>query len=490
MKKMIFWLWIFFLATQLASEKGKNILRIGISTFPASLNPVYVTSEISQAVTNKVFDSLFYFDEQGEISNDLVEGYSHKKSESAVVLKLKEDRFFSDGKRFSAEDVLSTFRLLKDPQFRYPYRSMLSPIQAMEKLDDSRMVVRLNRNLATWKNLLCFKILNSREIRSPDRERFKFRLLSGTGPYQFNAVREPSRILLKRNEYDRTGGLYDGIEYVVVTSTRMVPLKLINREIDISELQPEDVAAYRTIPAWQKKFKILKYQKFGFTYLVFNLKNTAVNPDIRRMFYTLLIRGDFIGRFIQHRGEPVKTPFLLLNPEEIPAVYPESSPDEPVRLRILTNSESKLRRDFVLFLKKELKTRNIYLDPLFLEYQSFIGYLRKKQFDLAVSGFILDIDYDLKDVLYHDAYFNYAGFRDQRMDKLLDQGLRELNPLKRKRIYLQANRIWKDQLPLIPLFNLYYFVGISREIPVPGRVCTLMASSSDFLINIRDWKKN
>jgi peptide/nickel transport system substrate-binding protein len=419
---------------------------------------------------------------------DLAEGFSRHDGGKKIILDLKRDRFFSDGKQLTADDVLATFKLLNDPGSGYPYRSMFSCIQALEKMGDFRLAIGLKHKLATWKNLFLFKILNSREIRLPVSDRFRQHILSGTGPYRIKSLHEPSRIVLDRNSFDKTDGLYSSIEYVVVRSTQLEPLKLINGEIDICELQPENVEAYQKIAAWEKKFKILKYKKFGFTYLVFNLNNSALNADIRRIFYNLLVAGDFVDRFIRHRGEKIRTPFLPFNREEQPVPFTVPSLDKPVRLKILTNSESNLRKQFVLFLKKELQPENIYLEPLFLEYQTFLGYLKKKRFDLAVSGFILDIDYDLKDVFYHDAYFNYAGFEHQGMDELLDLGLRELNPLKRRQIYHRANRIWREQLPLIPLFNLYYYIGVSRRVPVPPGVCTLMASTSDFLNNIRKWK--
>ncbi|MCK4836448.1 MAG: ABC transporter substrate-binding protein [Candidatus Aminicenantes bacterium] len=488
MKKVLFWFYVFLFTGHLFSLEGKNILRIGIPTFPVSLNPVYVTDETSQAVINKVFDSLFYFDEQGKIGNCLVEDYSYHDGGQEIMVNLKKDRFFSDGKQLTSDDVLATFDILRNSKIKYPYQSMLSFIHMMKKIDTFRFSIRLNHKLAIWKNQLCFKILNSREIQSIDLERFKYLVLSGTGPYKIESVREPARIVLIRNVYNQTRALFTGIDYIVVTSTQMEPLKLVNHEIDICELQPEDVEAYGKIPEWQHHFNILKYKKFGLTYLVFNLNNSLVDRNVRRIFYNQLVKGDFVDRFIRNRGEKIKTPFLLFNRDEQPSSLPEIPLNKPIKLKILTNSESKLRKEFVLFLKQALQSKNIHLDPLFLEYQTFLGYLKKGHFDLAVSGFILDIDYDMKDVFYHDSYFNYAGFKNRRMDELLDRGLKELNPLKRRQIYQQANLIWKDQLPLIPLFNLYYHIGVSKRITIPERVCTLVGSTSDFLINIQDWK--
>ena len=163
--------------------------------------------------------------------------------------------------------------------------------------------------------------------------------------------------------------------------------------------------------------------------------------------------------------------------------------ETPIHLHILTNSESKLRKQLVLFLREELKSFNIHLQPVFLEYHTFREYLKKGRYDIGVSGFILDIDYDMTDIFSSDSYFNYAHFHSLEMDALLQQGLRELDPGKREEIYLKAHKVWLENVPLIPLFNLYYYVGVSRYIMIPARRVEIVGSVGDFLYNILEWRK-
>jgi len=74
------------------------------------------------------------------------------------------------------------------------------------------------------------------------------------------------------------------------------------------------------------------------------------------------------------------------------------------------------------------------------------------------------------------------------MDRLLERGLKEFDPVKREAIYLETHRIWLEELPLIPLFSLYYYVGVSNRIKIPGNVSTLVGAEGDFLFDIRQWK--
>lgn len=493
MKKYFAVIFIFTM-TVLYSIPGKDVLKIGINTFPTSLNPVYCTGETSQAIINKVFDSLYYFDHQGSITNGLVEKDYLKsdEKETEIVIQLKKKVFFPDGKELVSEDVVQTVKLLQDRAFKYPYFSTIHFIEEIEKIDRYRVKMGLDGKVAAWKNYLTFKILNSQEIKTAAPGTFRNKILSGTGPYTIKTVKNPSKVILQLNDtYSRKyTSMYPFIEYVVVSYTQLAPLKLVTNEIDICELQPENIEAYRNIEEWQEQFRILKYKKFGYTYLVFNLQNTHITKNVRNLFYNLLINGDFPGRFLKGKGERAATPFLLLNPKIKPVRFETVPLEKKIKLKILTNSESKLRKEFVLFLRNELKPSNILLEPVFLEYHSFLQYLKKGRFDMAISGFVLDIDYDMKDIFHSDAYFNYARLQCPEMDGLLVQGLKEMDGAKREKIYVQAHNIWLKELPLIPLFNLYYYMGVSKNIKIPTQTYKLVEGGGDFLFNIHQWKIN
>lgn len=480
------------------SASSAETLRIGINEFPAALNPVYTATETSQAIMNKVFNGLFYFDEKGNIQKELVEKV-HFENTVEIIIELKENIFFSNGKELTADDVKATVELLQDKRFQYPYISNLKFIRDIEKIDSHRFKITMPYRFAPWRAYLTFKILNSHEIKNVSPETFRNKILSGTGPYQFKTIKKPLKILLQLNparvlpahHAAIPGKRFRLLEYRVISYTHLAPLKLINNEIDICELQPENAAAYQQTKSkkWHQSFSLLKYKKFGYTYLVFNLRNSLITRNLRSLFYNLLLNGDFLDRFLKDRGERVASPFLLLNSKVKPVTLKTSPLENPIELNILTNSESKLRKQLVLFLREELKSFNIHLQPVFLEYHTFREYLKTGRYDIGVSAFILDIDYDMTDIFSSDAYFNYAHFRSPEMDALLKQGLRELDPGKREEIYLNAHRVWRENLPLLPLFNLYYWVGVSRHIGIPARRMEMVGSVGDFLYNILEWRK-
>lgn len=179
---------------------------------------------------------------------------------------------------------------------------------------------------------------------------------------------------------------------------------------------------------------------------------------------------------------------MLLNDSVETQPFPVQPLASPFRLKILTNSESKFRKNLIFFLAQKLKPYNIILEQEFLEYHSFLKSIKAFHFDIAVSGFLLDIDYDMKSIFATGSYYNYAGFKSAKMDRLLEAGLQEPDEAKRKSIYLQAHELWLQELPLLPLLSLYYYMGISRQVKIPETTTRLMSSEGDFLLNITHWK--
>jgi len=482
------------------SDTKSKVIQIGIASFPHSLNPVYAADETSQLVANKIYDSLYYYDCSGTITNGLAENShikqiltpprsvssSHSSLRAKIEIQLKKSIFFSDGKELDAEDVIRTIKLLQDKKFGYYYRSELDFIENIEKIDRYRFQLTITDRLAAWKDFLLFKILNSKEIKQATPDGFHLMKLSGTGPYKIKNISLPHRITLEANSKYSPSPV--DIEFTVVSYSYFIPLKLLNREIQIGEIQPEHAASYSTNKEWQESFSLEKYTKKGYTYLVFNTRNSLIDKNLRKFFYNFLIAGDFLDRFLNRRGERVYSPFLFIDEKVKPAPLVSTPIREKTRLKLLVNSESGLRKEFMFFLVEELKRYNLELEPVTVEYHSFLEYLKKGRFDLAISGYVFDSDYDAKLIFNRDSYFNYSQSSYPEMETLVEQGINEPDRQKRKALYLEAHRIWLKELPFLPLFKLYYYMGISRQLEIPPNRYKTVPAAGDFLYNLHQYR--
>jgi len=114
-----------------------------------------------------------------------------------------------------------------------------------------------------------------------------------------------------------------------------------------------------------------------------------------------------------------------------------------------------------------MKPHNVDLEPVFVEYQTFLKYLKQ---GIMIWPFRFSLGYGLEPQgrpVQH-GYFNYAGLADEQMDALLESGLHEMDEKKRRQIYVRAHERWLQFLPFIPLFNLNYYMGVSRSLKIPA----------------------
>ena len=478
----------FFLMLPLLGWSAENkTLRIACFDFPGTFNPVYATSETAQAVANKVYQSLFYFDRQGNIRPELVAAFSWDEAKLEVTLTLRKGPHFADGSEVSSRDVVATVALLKNPSFEYPYLSDLDFLENIEAMGPLSLRVKLRWKFAPWRNYLTFKILSAHDIKNVGPRDFRQHIPLGSGPYKLQTADEPWGFELGANPFAPQGLKYQRIRYTVLGEPRQAPLKLLNDEIDAVEIQGDDAKTYWKLKQWRERFQLLAYKKFGYTYLVFNLRNPAIDLNLRRILYNRLLGSRFLADFLEGAGDTVYSPFLLFGSEKRPQAFPTTPVSGRHKFKILTNSESELRKQLVLFICEEMKGCGIDLEPVFVEYQTFLKYMKQGNFDLAVSAFLLDMDWNMKDILAGSGYFNYAGFSDPRMDAVLEDGLKEMDAGKRRQLYERAHVLWLESLPLLPLFSLNYYMGVSRNVKIPEERFMLIGSTGDFFYNLQGW---
>lgn len=92
---------------------------------------------------------------------------------------------------------------------------------------------------------------------------------------------------------------------------------------------------------------------------------------------------------------------------------------------------------------------------------------RSKLFDFCsgtVSSSQMDISQHFESQLCSGRYANMAGYNNSRVDELVVMGRNIMDKDERFEIFREAQEIAFDELPWIPLWNLVYFAGTSRDV--------------------------
>ena len=122
----------------------------------STLNPLLAASEPEQAVSRLLFSSLYNYDVTGALHTDLAESMT-VKDDKVYTIKLR-NAVWHDGKNLTAEDVVYTINLIKNPQVRSPLRVNWLDISA-RAIDDSTVEFMLPAVYAGFSHALTFPVI-------------------------------------------------------------------------------------------------------------------------------------------------------------------------------------------------------------------------------------------------------------------------------------------------------------------------------------------
>lgn len=155
----------------------------------STLNPLLAASEPEQAVSRLLFSSLYNYDVTGALHTDLAESMT-VKDDKVYTIKLR-NAVWHDGKKLTAEDVVYTINLIKNPQVRSPLRVNWLDISA-RAIDDSTVEFMLPAVYAGFSYALTFPVIPKHILQSVSPSSMREADFSsnpvGSGPFAVKRV--------------------------------------------------------------------------------------------------------------------------------------------------------------------------------------------------------------------------------------------------------------------------------------------------------------
>ncbi|MBU3736820.1 MAG: peptide-binding protein, partial [Methylobacterium sp.] len=272
-------------------------------------------------------------------------------------------------------------------------------------------------------------------------------------------------------------------------------LELMADHIDTMGLSPIQYA--RIFPARPElNSKIARYKELGnaYTYLGFNLKRAPFNDKrLRQAINYAIDKQELIDGVLLGMGEPIASPYKPGTRWEHPSLKPYVyDPDKarqllaaagfadhdgdgildrdgkPLGFEILTN-QNKQREMSAVLIQRRLKEIGIDVKIRVLEWASFVGrYIKTGDFDVVVLGWSLSLDPDQYNIWHSSQQepgkFNFIGYSNPQVDKLLEQGRLELNPDKRMKLYHAFAEQLYDDSPIVYLYAGYGLPAIHKRV--------------------------
>jgi peptide/nickel transport system substrate-binding protein len=458
-----------------SSQRDSNTLVMLIESSPTNLDPRVGIDAFSERIDSLIFDDLLSRGEDLNVAPGLAERWE-VPDPLTYVFHLHSGVRFHDGRALTARDVKWTFDTLLQGKVRSVKAAVYKYVDHIDAPDDLTVVFHMKEPDATllW-NLSdgAIGIVPSGSGEEMTRHPI------GSGPFKFVSAETDRDVVIERNDdYWGEKAKLARVRLAVVPdeTTQALELRKGSGDVTVNFLTPDTVLTLKNEPS----LNIEQSSGTRFAYLGFNLrdpilKDVRVRQAIayaldRRPMVEYLWRGQaelarsvlpmqswaYDGDVPSYEHDPEKANRLL-----DAAGYPASN---GVRFHIAmkTSTDSNTRL-MVAVMQQQLREVGITLDIRSFEFATFYSDVTHGAFQMYGLRWIGgNEDPDIFEYAFHSSKFppngaNRSFYSNPRLDALIDEARREIDPDRRKPLYAEVQRILAEDLPYI---NLWYLDNV------------------------------
>ena len=456
-----------------------DVVRVGTDVDAETLDPRLMRNTTDYRVVNLLYDGLVVLDEGFSPLPNAALSWE-QETPTTWVFHLRDSLFFHDGSRLTAEDVVYTFETILDPELRSPSRMLYSPIESIEAVDELTVRFELSEPYAPFLRYLDVGIVPKQLVESGHN-------LSvapvGSGPYVLDQWDRGNRIALHANEVHWAGRpSIPQIDVLLVPDNTARTQAFEAGDLDLiqSPLGPQDVLRLSEYD------RFVKHVQLGnsITYLNFNTTVPILSdPLMRRALASLIDRNTIVDRIyenIDSEATSIFPPTSWAYSEE--AEQPYYDPDgadilldelgwrdtngdgfrekdgQTLRVRLGTHSEDVNRVQTVELLQNSFTQHGIEVNLEISDWASFAVRRDAGDFDIILLGWtqLVDPDRVTFEQLHSTGGLNWGGYRNARLDVLLDRGRAAQEQAARAVAYKKAAVIIANEVPYYVLSHQGY----------------------------------
>lgn len=163
----------------------------GILGSPRFINPVLASSDLDKDLTTLIYSGLLRTNSEGELVNDLAESFDISTDGLTYTFTIRDDAYFHDGKKVTADDVVFTIEKAEDVSLKSPRLSSWEGIK-VKKIDDKKVSFTLGQPYSPFIQNLTLGILPKHIWSKATTEEFPFSQFNtkpvGSGPYIVDSI--------------------------------------------------------------------------------------------------------------------------------------------------------------------------------------------------------------------------------------------------------------------------------------------------------------
>ncbi|WP_291567810.1 MULTISPECIES: peptide ABC transporter substrate-binding protein [unclassified Clostridium] len=429
-----------------------------------------------------LFQGLIKKNSNDDIEPALAESYEISEDKIEYNFKIRNDAKYSNGKPITAEEFVKFFEeFLQDEDNIYSknfdivfgvkdFREGKIPFSkvAITSKNDNILCIRLNKPSNNLLNILSNPVMGLRDyndLKNDYKNNYKNILYSGA--FIIESIKDNEDIIISKNVnyYDNKEITDEKILFTFVEDSEkaLAYFEVEENKSNIDILMNPPVNEYLRLT---DENKLEGFPGNTSIYLNFNLKEKRISKDINfRNSINSSISKDYFAQQMS-KDFAVAASAYTISKEQIFNTYGNKSLGEKFlsasnysKENILTllyenNSlEKRVAEDLVKDIKEDLSI-NIEITPY--EKSEREKMIKEGKYDMTLQVHSFK---DNDELSYFELWSSFSeennyGFSNNEYDMLLNKAKNELNLEERKKLYLSCEKILRQHLPSIPIYNL------------------------------------
>jgi len=461
------------------------------------LNPILLGDSASGDIVSRIFNGLVRYGPDMKLQGELAERFEVQDGGLTVDFFLRKGVKWHDGHPFTSEDVKFTYDALMAPDTRTPYRSNFEMVKSVEVIGPYRVRIRYLKAFSPALESWGMGMLPAHILRGKDINKSPFnRAPIGTGPFKFKEWKTSEKITLSANK-----DYFEGRPGLAGLVTRVIPdqpvqfLELQAGNIDEVGLSPDLYETRAATPKFLSKFRRFNYPSYTYVYLGFNLSRPMFKDRrVREAIARAINRSALVQGLLHGHGREITGPFLpelwAYDNSVKPLPYDvraavrlleeagwkrdaktgmlADAEGKPFNFTIVTNQGNRVREQCATAIQWMLKEAGITTEIRVVAWPTFISeFVNKRKFDAVILGWSLGLDPDQYDIWHSsktaEHEYNFVGYKNPEVDRLLVRGRATFDLAERKRIYNSIHRILARDLPYVFLFAPEALVALDNR---------------------------
>lgn len=488
-----------------ASAKVGGTYAEGVLGPVDNLNPLYASSSAEVSLSKLVFSSLYDYDTTGALRQDIATSIATEEGGKTYKVTLRKDVKWHDGQILTANDVVYTVNLIKNPATRSPLRINWTDV-TVRAIDQNTIEFKLPAVYAAFPYALTFPILPVHILANINagaiRESAFSRSPVGSGPFMFKLLQRSDAIMnhevihLTANEdYYKGQPKLDQFELYAYKNQDDIKLALKANEVngtpDVSNVADSDLG---------RAYHVESVPLDSGVYALFNNKNPILADIAVRRALQVGTDVKKVRQAVGDRVMPLSLPFIAT---QVAAAEAPQSPalnmaqaavalddagwklrgtvryknDQPLKLTITTTKSGQYALA-AQELAKQWIALGFQVDVTSIDATSISAnfvqnILQARNFDVLLYELAIGADPDVY-AYWHSSQigingYNFANYSNRNADAALASARSRIEQNLRNAKYVAFAKQWLEDAASLALYQpVVEYVSNKNNISVPS----------------------